>query len=305
VRARLGSLVALAALCVAAAPLAAQGKSSGYRASYITVEDDIYLEVLDWGGTGQPVIFLAGNGGTAHAFEQIAPKLTNTYHVYAITRRGFGVSSHPHTGYGADRLGDDVLAIIDSLKITRPVLAGHSIAGEELSSVATRHPEKVAGLVYLDAAYQFAYYDSTIHREVRSPGAAAPPPLYLPTEVMRTEQAIREGAQHYTDIRVPVLAIYALPRRIPPDASHDAKTKAEFRRGDSAAVVQIEAFQRGVPQARVVRLPNADHMVYISNEADVIREMRAFIDGLPQPRASEPARTSATELSGKVTRYRM
>jgi pimeloyl-ACP methyl ester carboxylesterase len=279
--ARRWMMCAIGALCVSAAPLAAQGKSGGYRAHYVTVDDDVYLEVLDWGGTGQPVIFLAGNGGTAHAFEQIAPKLTNTYHVYAITRRGFGVSSHPATGYGADRLGDDVLAVMDSLKINRPVLAGHSIAGEELSSIATRHPEKVAGLVYLDAAYQFAYYDSTIHREARSQGAP-PPPLYLPTEVMRTEQAIRDGAQRYTDIRVPVLAIYAVPRRIPPDASHDAKTKAEFRRADSAAVVQIAAFQRGVPQARVVRIPNADHMVYISNEADVIREMRAFIDGLPR-----------------------
>ncbi len=273
-------MFAIGAVCSAVAPLDAQAKG-GYHARYITVEDDIYLEVLDWGGTGQPVIFLAGNGGTAHAFEQIAPKLTNTYHVFAITRRGFGVSSHPTSGYGADRLGDDVLAVIDSLKIDRPVLAGHSIAGEELSSVATRHPEKVAGLVYLDAAYQFAYYDSTIHGDARSRGVA-PPPLYLPTEVMRTEQAIREGAQRYTDIRVPVLAIYAVPRRIPPDASHDAKTKAEFRRADSAAVVQIEAFQRGVPQARVVRIANADHMVYISNEADVIREMRAFIDGLPR-----------------------
>jgi non-heme chloroperoxidase len=273
-------VLALAVLC-AAGPLAAQAKG-GYSARYITVDDDVYLEVLDWGGTGQPVIFLAGNGGTAHAFEQIAPKLTNTYHVYAITRRGFGVSSRPTTGYGADRLGDDVLAVIDSLKITRPVLAGHSIAGEELSSVATRHPEKVAGLVYLDAAYQFAYYDSTIHREARSQGPAAPP-IYLPTAMMLTEQAIREGAQRYTNIRVPVLAIYAVPRRIPPDASHDAKTKAEFHRADSAAMVQIEAFQRGVPHARIVRIPNADHMVYISNEADVIREMRAFIDALPRP----------------------
>lgn len=41
----------------------------------------------------------------------------------------------------------------------RPVLAGHSIAGEDLSSIGSRTPEKVAGLVYLDAGYSYAFYD--------------------------------------------------------------------------------------------------------------------------------------------------
>ena len=49
--------------------------------------------------------------------------------------------------------------MIESLKLTKPVLVGHSIAGEELSSIGSRHPDKVAGLVYLDAAYSYAYYD--------------------------------------------------------------------------------------------------------------------------------------------------
>ena len=63
--------------------------------------------------------------------------------------------------YSADRLADDVLAVVDSLGLNRPVLVGHSIAGEELSSIATRHPEKVAGLVYLDAGYSYAFYDAS------------------------------------------------------------------------------------------------------------------------------------------------
>jgi non-heme chloroperoxidase len=95
----------------------------------------------------------------AHIFDKFAPKLTDTYHVYGITRRGFGASSTPAGGYGADRLGDDVLEAFDALKLSRPILAGHSIAGQELSSIGSRHPDKVSGLVYLDAAYGYAYYD--------------------------------------------------------------------------------------------------------------------------------------------------
>lgn len=98
---------------------------------FVTVDTDIALEVLDWGGTGRPVVLLAGLGGTAHDLGRFAPKLTANYHVYGITRRGFGASGTPAplpANYTADRLGDDVLAVCDFLKLKRPVLIGHSIA---------------------------------------------------------------------------------------------------------------------------------------------------------------------------------
>jgi hypothetical protein len=50
--------------------------------------------------------------------------------------------------------------VIEQLKLVRPVLVGLSIASEELSSIGTRVPEKVAGLVYLDAGYAYAFYDA-------------------------------------------------------------------------------------------------------------------------------------------------
>jgi len=40
---------------------------------------------------------------------------------------------------------------------------------------------------------------------------------------------------------------------------------------------QADAFQAGNPQARVVRIANANHFVFRSNEADVLREMNGFI----------------------------
>ena len=117
------------------------------------------LEVLDWGGTGRPLVLLAGGGNIAHIFDEFGPKLSTDYHVYGITRRGFGASSYSATHDPADRLGDDVVAVIDVLKLNRPVLVGHSLAGAELSSVATRHRDRVAGLVYVDAAYSYGFDD--------------------------------------------------------------------------------------------------------------------------------------------------
>jgi non-heme chloroperoxidase len=120
---------------------------SPHITQFVTVDKNVRLEVLDWGGSGRPLVLLAGGGDTAHVFDDFAPKLTPTFHVYGITRRGFGESGFSPEGYGADRLGDDVLAVLDSLKLNRPVLVGHSLGGEELSSLyATSKPCRWAGV---------------------------------------------------------------------------------------------------------------------------------------------------------------
>jgi pimeloyl-ACP methyl ester carboxylesterase len=156
---QLGALLLLIALL---APLYSEQHTSWrdpspHTVQFVTVDKDVRLEVLDWGGNGRPVVLLAGGGNTAHVFDDFAPKLTANHHVYGITRRGFGASSSSASEQGGDRLGEDVLAVMDALKLNRPLLVGHSIAGAELSAVATSRPDRVAGLVYLDAGYPYAF----------------------------------------------------------------------------------------------------------------------------------------------------
>src|SRR5262245_38628226 len=151
-----------AGVAVSAAPEQAQTSAvwsdpSPHRVQLVEVQSGVNLEVLDWGGEGRSIVLLAGLGNTAHVFDEFALGLRRVGHVYGITRRGFGASSRPVTGYGADRLGTDVLRVIDDLRLERPVLVGHSIGGQELSFVATAHPERIAGVVYLDAAYDYAF----------------------------------------------------------------------------------------------------------------------------------------------------
>jgi non-heme chloroperoxidase len=122
----------------------AQTDSLPHKVQFVTVEEGVQREVLDWGGLGRPLLFLAGRGDTAHAFDNFAPKFTGQNHVYGITRKGFGASSKPtpaNGNYSADRLGDDVLAVMQAVRIERPVLVGHSLAGEELSSIGSRYSE--------------------------------------------------------------------------------------------------------------------------------------------------------------------
>lgn len=130
--------------------------SSPHTVQFVQVDKDVRLEVLDWGGSGRPVILLAG-AEIQHVFDEFAPKLTAHWRVYGITRRGFGASTYSPLDNDGDRLGEDVLAVIHTLRLNKPVLVGHSIAGVELSSVATLQPSSIGGVVYLEAACPYAF----------------------------------------------------------------------------------------------------------------------------------------------------
>jgi pimeloyl-ACP methyl ester carboxylesterase len=305
--------------------------SSSHRVRFIRVAENVHLEVLDWGGTGRPVLLLTGAGNNAHIFDKFAPKLTDHYRVYGMTRRGFAPSSVPTSGYRADSLADDVLAVMDSLHLERPILIGHSIAGQELSSIGSRYPSRVSGLVYLDAGYPYAFYDPSenntsitipdvlhklavisdrytpisfaeragmireltdstlpvLTRDLRlwaNSLEAAPNASVRPTGIHRNmvASALEAGAQKYTHINGPVLAIFAAPRSVSRDIANDSAASAKADSVYLSGVMpQIIAFQRGVPQAKVVRIAHATHYVFQSNESDVLREIRAFIDSLP------------------------
>lgn len=242
------------------------GDISLHTVRSIHVQPGVQLEVLDWGGSGRPVILLHGLGTNAHDFDGFAPQLVPELRVAAITRRGSGRSSEPDTGYSADRLADDVLAVADSLGMVKPVVIGHSLAGATLSAIAARASERVAGLVYLDAAYPYAYVDSA-HVAVfemqpedrhRCPCSA-------------TEQ-IENASRIYRRIQAPVLAIYAM--------GPDWDTPTYVSSAPWSKAQQSREFEKGVPTARVVRIPNATHYVFDSNPAQVLSEIKAFAKAL-------------------------
>ena len=116
------SVAPVLVFCWIAGPLLAQSSPawhdpSPHKIQFVTINANVKLEVLDWGGAGRNIVLLAGSGNTAHVFDDFATTLIPQYHVYGITRRGFGASSHPDSGYTDQRLADDVLAVLDVLKI--------------------------------------------------------------------------------------------------------------------------------------------------------------------------------------------
>lgn len=286
----------------------AQIDSTAHKIQFVKVDRDIKLEVLDWGGNGRPLVLLPGLGDTAHVFDKFALELTATYHVFGITPRGYGASSVPPpvvANYSADRLGNDIVQVIDSLKLERPILAGHSVAGEVLSAVGTRYSSKVSALIYIDAGYAYALYDQAhgdlvldtiaLRNELNElhPGTlprnpklvnellievqqlekklqqrkddfsqiSAPNPIDNPVSV-----ALLDGQQKFTQIALPVLAIFNVPH------------SPVFRR---TMEDQISAFETKIPQAHIIRIENADHYLFQSKDADVVHAINAFVASLP------------------------
>jgi non-heme chloroperoxidase len=122
-------------------------------------------------------------------------------------------------------------------------------------------------------------------RETQKNLQAMPPAMLAAQESVHmsaASQAIIAGQQKYTSILGPILAIYAAPHDLGSEIGNDAAACARFEAYDEARTgAQAKAFENGIPSARVVRLPRANHYVFLSNEADVLREMNAFLASLP------------------------
>lgn len=268
----------------------AQNPGPRPRIQFVEVEPGVHLEVVDWGGKGRPVVLLAGLGETAHVYDQFAPKLTDAYYVYGITRRGFGASSVPRFGYTAARLAHDVLRVLEALKLDRAVLVGHSVAGEELSTIGARHSDRIAGLIYLDAAGDRTYSSPKEIQDRAAKMGFVGQPKAVAGEFDPAHE-VRAGVQKpdYGRIRVPALAFYPVSRSwqelmpgSPEITDPERRALAEQVLADVARVRKLmaEAFRSGVANSRVVELPGAGHYVFRTNEADVLREMRIFLEGL-------------------------
>ena len=194
--------------------------------------------------------------------------------------------------------------------------------------MGSRYPGRVAGLVYLDAGYQYAFDNGrggTLDELQKTANTQPSPPSPNESDLASFSAlqawftringvtppeaefrhgwdstpdgrvgkrrdvpmaSIMNGMKKYTDIQASALVIFAVPHDQGPwIKNHPDLAVREAAKARSAEEViliekQIKAFENGVPSARIVRLPGAHHYVFLSNEADVLREIHAFIASL-------------------------
>ena len=144
--------------------------------------DGVRFHYLDWGGDGAPMLLLAGMGCTPHVFGEFAPHLTDRFRVLALSRRGHGLTDQVRSGYALADAAEDARGLLDALEIDRVHMVGHSMGGGEVSALAVRHPDRVASVIYLDGAYDWADRAASGETPEDEPAKAAYPDRFASYE---------------------------------------------------------------------------------------------------------------------------
>jgi len=308
---------------------------SPHVTTFVTVQDDVRLEVLDWGGSGKPLVLLAGLGDTAHVFDDFAPMLAKRYRVLGVTRRAHGRSSAPATGYTSTRLAEDVARVLEAAGVKQPVIVGHSFAGEELHVLGARYSAQIAGLVYVDAAFNKAKrpdgsedYDAVARTLPAAPrpepadlasfaalrafltrtqgpagpeahlrarwvanadGSVARPwvPDLAVRQALTNEMQAMSVAYNPERIRVPALAIYAVPKAgdlVRPwyDAEDPVvreQVQTLYRLARERFARHAKWFEAFAVRGRVSELAGAHHL-FLSHPREVLEQIEAFLSSL-------------------------
>ncbi len=114
--------------------------------------DGLLLRYVEWGAPSAPtIIALHGLRSFAYTWEPVALPLAERFRIVALDQRGRGRSDwDPQRRYYASEYVRDLEALIDHLDPKRFVILGHSMGGANAFIYASRHPDRLAGLVIED-----------------------------------------------------------------------------------------------------------------------------------------------------------
>jgi len=234
------------------APLATN-RSGQKHANGIDIHCAIY-------GPGSPVIFLHGGLANTDYWGKQAPPVAAHHTVVLMDSRGHGRSTRDARPYGYDLMADDVVALMDELKIRKADIVGWSDGGIIGLDLAMRHKERV-GKVFAFAANTvtsgviegveknptFARYIERAGHEYAAHSATPKDHDAFVDQIskMWAEQPNWSDAQLKT-IDTPVLVV---------DGDHDEAIKREH----------TEYIAATIPQAGLLILPNVSHFALLQD----------------------------------------
>jgi pimeloyl-ACP methyl ester carboxylesterase len=226
----------------------------------ISVDEGVQLEVLDFGGEGLPIVLLPGLGATAHSYDDLAPLLARKHRVIAVTRRGAGYSSKPDFGFDTPRLSQDVLEVMDEMRLQKVVLVGSSIAGEELTWLGGHHPERFEGLVYLDAAYDRSQEPEKLRTDrFRELTRSLPPEPPIPPASLRDYEAMSRFLKERGHAQYPEGELIALLQVNNPYLAGLPNIDARTQQAITAAIQAPDYAALKIPALAIYAFANPDH----------------------------------------------
>jgi aminoacrylate hydrolase len=105
---------------------------------------EIYYEES---GRGEPLLLVPGLSGQGSFWSPQVADFSRDFHVVVHDHRGAGQSTHSRITYSVEQMADDVLRLMDALRIEAAHLVGHSTGGAIGQVIALEHPQRLRSLV--------------------------------------------------------------------------------------------------------------------------------------------------------------
>ena len=165
----------------------------------IAVAPGVALHVEERRGdpSAAPFVLVHGLASNARLWDGVAEQLHAFGHtVIVIDQRGHGRSDAPDAGYDLATAVADLLALIGTLGLQRPVLAGQSWGGNVVLELAWHHPDAVRGIACVDGgvadmAARYPSWDECL--------SALTPPTLTHLTPAEMEARIRTNVPHFSD----------------------------------------------------------------------------------------------------------
>ncbi|HET9493692.1 MAG TPA: 3-oxoadipate enol-lactonase [Chloroflexia bacterium] len=120
---------------------------------YITASDGVTLACREDGGESLPALVFSNSLGTAmHVWDPQVEALRTHFRIIRYDIPGHGQSSVPSQPATIERLGEDLLAVLDAYGLERAHICGLSLGGLTALWLAATHPERVSRAVFANTA---------------------------------------------------------------------------------------------------------------------------------------------------------
>jgi 3-oxoadipate enol-lactonase len=151
--------------------------------TFITTGDGVRIAYSFDGEQGKPVLLLSNSIGTdLHMWDGQVPALTEHFRLLRYDARGHGGSDVPSGPYSLDRLGRDVVELLDALGLQRVHVLGLSLGGIVAQWLAIHAPERVDRLVLSNTAAYLGppqQWDRPIAELLQAPDMRATAEMFL------------------------------------------------------------------------------------------------------------------------------
>ena len=147
----------------------------------------IRMHYLEWGDAkGVPLVWAHGSASRAYEIRAVAPRLVQAgYRVLSVDTRAHGPTRVKSYDFGLQHVADDLVALLDSLRIPAAVFGGASLGAFHAAAVYDQYPERVLGLLMADGG-TFSpqwIYDRQTTEQIRRGLPDALPPITGATEL--------------------------------------------------------------------------------------------------------------------------